>query len=172
MSDPSGVRPHATRVQLSLPEVPRQELFLVAPVLGRVAGSDLAILGDGRDGAVDRIVRENGFQPLLVQEVDAEADLVALTEACWVGSARKFRRVMEQGGSIRRALVDAGGAAVGELPEVPLALGEDEAARCQNLVDLLPRAALRPGGYVFEARLAGKDDAPPQRVHFTVEPPE
>jgi hypothetical protein len=166
MSDPEATQPHSAHVKVELPPIPRDGLFLVQPVLGRPAGDDLVIHAASAEAAhrkgkkskaakadpptPDRVGSAESFQPLLVTQVDRPQDLTVLTSACLVGSGELA------GASIARLLRDATGQEHGNLPPQALALGregkDDEGkVRCQSLVDVLPRGALPPGDYSFDA---------------------
>lgn len=152
LSNPEQGQPHATRVELEVPEVPERELFLVPPMLGRRAGINLVVLGSGAKEIEDRIVEESGFEPLLVQQVDEPVDLAVLSQICLVDRKGKRRRI-DGDLAISRSLLRASGSAVGELPDVGLAPEGEDRVRCQTLVDVLPGESLEPGDYTFETAL-------------------
>jgi hypothetical protein len=168
LADPLDVDPHAAKISIEVPEIPRRELFLVDPILGRPAGPNLVVLG--QPGG-DEIGAVNSFEPLVVQQLDEPLDLVSLTEACFVGKKKGGRRARRVHGAIARSLFDANGRTVGHLDPVELALKPDprQLVLCQNLVDVLPAAKLPEGRYVFEATLP--DPARPAataRVRFAI----
>ena len=109
----------------------------------------------------------NGFQPMLVQQVDEPIDLVALTQVCMVGKKKYLRKQTADPPTVERAL-QRGGTAIGELAAAePTFEGEGD-VRCGNLVDVLPAASLADGEYVFEARLKDERDGTPRTVRFSV----
>ena len=91
MSDPEGEHPHTARIDVDVPEIPRKELFLAGPMLGKAAGTNLVITGGGAAPSDDSVGRGRSFEPLMVQKFDGSVDLVALTEACVVGGRKKLR---------------------------------------------------------------------------------
>lgn len=173
LSEPDEVTPDATRVRIDVPEIPRKELFLVGPLLGRRAGPNLVIRGNPATGE-DRIAAESAFEPLLVGQLGEISDIVALTQACFVGSPKRADSIERAGPAVHRTLRDDEGSKIGSLPPVALALDGGEKVHCQNLTDVLPMRALEGGGYVFEATLEGQsgavDDSDPATARFAVSP--
>lgn len=160
VSDPLDERPHATRVRIELPDIPKRELFLVGPILGQPSGPNLIVTGGGT-GNDDTLGAENSFEPLLVQQIDGPVDLVSLTQACMVG---KKKSKLESKASVTRSVRDGEGDLLGELDPVTLRLEDlegQEKIRCQNFVDILPASSFSNGEYVFEVGLEtapGRDE--------------
>lgn len=162
MANPATAEPHAHRVELEIPAVPRGQLFVVPPVLGRAAGTDLVIRGETADKRAsprkkqqpsalpptDQIGSEKSFQPLVVHQLDGPTDIVVLSSVCVVGSKDAPEA------TITRTLRAGASDETRDLPEVPLRVNEEPSSRakirCQALADLLPAAALRSGNYTFE----------------------
>ncbi len=171
MSSPDG-DPHATKIRVTVPEIPKKELFLIGPMLGRPAGSNLVIMGSGSGHDDDSIGSEKSFEPLLVQQLDDSMDLVAITQACLVDAKkRKKQGKWKSIAHASRALLDTDGVAVGRLEPLELSLEGEGRVKCTNLVDLLPVQSLKDGEYIFEVELdTGRDDenVEPHRVHFFV----
>jgi len=170
LSDPAETDPHAVRVTLVVPEVPRKELFLVDPILGRPAEGNLVVLGGGAGEHDDAIGGERSFEPLLVQRLDEPTDFVSLTQACYVGAQKRGKVKDARGGTVHRSLLDAVGVDVGALDPVDVTLDAEGQVRCQNLVDIVPGSRLRAGEYAFEATLQSVRDGAgaPVRVRFAV----
>jgi hypothetical protein len=168
LSDPQDLDPHAARAEIDVPEVPRNELFLVGPVLGRAAGPNLVVFGSGADAGEDRLGEPGSFEPLLVQRLDEPVDLVALTQACFIGSRRREKKALKGAPSVERRLIGADGSVVGTLDRQAAALERQGDVQCQNLVDLLPVASLRDGEYAFEAHLEGAPGDVSGKVRFLV----
>jgi hypothetical protein len=168
LTEPGRGDPHASKTTLVVPEVPRKELFLVDPLLGRVAGGSLVI--EGQRVGEDRIRSETTFEPLLIRDLDDPGELVALTQACWVGSKRGPRSKSLRGAAVHRQLRTLDGRPAGSIDPVPLALDEGTRIRCQNLLDTIPASGLKDGEYAFEATLASPriDDPPAVTVRFAV----
>ena len=168
LSDPQDPDPHAVRVEIDVPEVPRNELFLVGPVLGRAAGPNLVVFGSGANADEDRLGEAGSFEPLLVQQLDEPVDLVAVTQACFVGSKRREKKALKSSPTVDRRLIGSDGSVVGTLERQAAALERQGDVQCLNLVDLLPVASLRDGEYAFEARLDGSSDEVSGTVRFLV----
>jgi hypothetical protein len=151
-SNPSPADPHATELEIELPEVPKKELFLVGPILGRPAGPNLVVMGKGVVGGSE-IGSESSFEPLLVQQVSEPTDLVSLTQACFVGSKKRATNKRHDTVSISRSLRGEQGAIVGDLDPVSLSLDGYDEVHCQNLVDVIPGSSLPDGEYTFQARM-------------------
>jgi hypothetical protein len=175
MAEPDSARPRATKVRGVVPEIPRRELFLVGPILGRRAGDDVMVFGQRGAGSHEKREHkgvastsdpDRDRKPLLVHRVEGGGPLLALTQACAV----KAKRL---GGTVERVLTDAGGTAVGTLPPIELDLEERGNVRCQTILDLLPAAALSPGRYVFTSSVsAGPNrDGPSERTEFLIAKP-
>jgi hypothetical protein len=177
LSTPGAAEAHATRINLTVPRIPQEELFLVGPILGRPAGTDLVVTGDGRGQG--GIGAENAFAPLLVQQLDDGEDLVALTQACFVGKKKKSRKVERAGGRLQRTLHGEDGDELGWMEPERLALDEATASagktevRCQNLADIIPGASLPGGEFVFDVRLTseGGGGETSRAVRFVIDEP-
>jgi len=152
LADPSEADPHATKVEIELPEVPKKELFLVGPILGRPAGPNLVVMGKGFAGGSE-IGSESSFEPLLIQQLSEPTDLVSLTQACFVGSKKRANKKRHSTVSISRSLQGEHGEIVGDLDPVSLTLEGYDEVHCQNLVDVIPGGSLPDGEYVFQARM-------------------
>ncbi|HXV76680.1 MAG TPA: hypothetical protein VD788_10205 [Candidatus Polarisedimenticolaceae bacterium] len=166
VSDPLDTRPHAVKVPIAVEPIPRRELFLSPPILGRRSGPNLVVIGGG-SGGDDQLGSSASFEPMLVQQVDATVDAVAVSQACMLGSPK---HALEKKTRILRTLHRADGGAVGRLDPLPLTLDGEDKIRCQNLVDVIPTASIVDGEYVFHVELAaGADDASSgRRVRFVV----
>jgi hypothetical protein len=172
LTDPKTAEPHSVKVEVAVPEIPRRALFLVGPTLGRRAESDLVVQSGGsapRDGGPsggDTIGDWNSFQPLLIQHVDPPTDLVALTQACFVGKSGKGPPT-----NVVRSFQRVDGENVGALEPVGVTLEGGDEIRCDSVLDILPLRALRKGGdYLFRASLAPQPEDGEERgeVRFSV----
>jgi hypothetical protein len=170
LSDPAGTVPHATRIEIEVPEILEREPFLVGPVLGRRSGSNIVVTGGGAEPDADKISDPAGFQPLLVQQVDGPVDLVALTQACVVGSKRYFKKKGDQPtGVVDRKMRASSGESIGQIEPVEMTLEGEGQVRCATLVDVLPASRLPSGEYEFEAALSAQEgDGPRETVRFSV----
>ena len=171
-----GEKIFTAKVQVDLPEMPRDTPFLVGPFLGRRAGPDVVVQGGvhrkGNKGSVDdpstdRVGTSASFAPILVGEVAQQDAIAAWTLGCVV-SPRRAPTVL----TLERGLVDAGGADAGTLPPVDLALDSGGAVRCEQALDIVPVGSLLPGSYRFAARLhAGPAAAAAAAIPFAVVEP-
>jgi hypothetical protein len=174
MAAVDGTDPHSAKVSLDVPKVPKKDLLLVPPVLGRRAGGDVVVQGGKGDPSGDKVGGRNSFRPLMVQRLDDPDDLLAMTEVCMVSASGTKRRGKGGGETIRRALADADGNTLGALPDVELSLeARGGKIRCQSLVDVVPAFALDFGEYVFEALVALGEgrDSPREEVRFAIGAP-
>ncbi len=165
MSDPDGESPHAVKLEVTVPKIPRKELFLSGPILGTAAGINVVVTGGDNGPLGDRVGGVNSFEPLLIQQLDAPVDLVALTEACVVGGHTP-------GASVQRSLRRADGTIVGDLPVQNIRPEGAGRVRCEHLVDRMPARALGDGRYEFEAVLRAPDgtDEDQGTIRFSVGP--
>jgi VWFA-related protein len=154
--EPGESRPETVEVEFEVPEIPREDLFLVGPFLGRTAGPDLVVLGGhNAEGRPDQLGAANTFEPLLVQQINEPTDLVAITNACRINSKKARKQTPPR---VLRSLTRAGGESAGALPMEALPLDGSERFHCRGLVDLLPAASLTNGEYLFEAELRGDSE--------------
>jgi hypothetical protein len=168
LNDPDVVTPHAASVEIAVPEIPRGDLFLVGPMLGRRSGPNLVVFGGGASPGFDELGEKNSFEPLLVQKLDRADDLIALTQACLVGS-KSYRSKKGNVASIDRSLAREGGSEVGALRPEQLALAGEGKLSCQHLVDVLPAESISGGEYVFRAVLhGGRGEEVEEAIRFAI----
>src|SRR5215831_4303118 len=142
LSDPASALPRAAKIDVALPAIPRDGLFLVGPVLGR---------------------RSPKFEPLATSRLDAPADLVLLTQVC------SAKRDDTSEPLVGRTLRSGSGSVLGELDPVRVSLEEHGGFRCASLVDVVPATALRPGhDYVFDAHFADGSQGEGASTRFSV----
>jgi VWFA-related protein len=148
--------PLALTTEIELPKIPTGETFLVGPILGRLAGRDVVILGRGLDTPDDPkgdVVRSGeAFEPLLAQRAERGVRVAALTQLCFVGPDEAPGVEV-----IHRSLSTPGRGVVGTLPPVSVDLDSGRGARCTTLLDWLPTEDLPGGTYSLEA---GPDPLP------------
>ena len=181
LSDPAIPAPLSVRVEPDLREVPRGELFLVGPLMGRRTAAGVVVRSPGNErrsaptaGAAQDAIGYEGFQPLLEGRLEELSEFVALTHVCMVDADAG----LTMGPAVvNRVLRSASGSVIGQLEPVPVALDDAGEVRCQTLMDVLPSRAFRDGGeYLFEASLStgagedGADDGTPQAARFSVAP--
>jgi len=171
LAEPDVPSPHATRIDLEVPEIPRKELFIVDPILGRRSGPNLVVRGGGPSARHDEIGAESSFEPLVVQQLERPDDLLVLTQACVAG----LKKAPSKGKSptLSRRVTRPDGSLVGTLDAEQVLLDGEDGVFCQSLVDVLPATAMRGGDYVFTAEMSAdkKNSAAPGRVQFSVEEP-
>ncbi len=171
-ADREVTAPHATRISVEVPEIPRKELFLVGPLLGRPSGPNLVVSGGG-ETEEDRQGSESAFEPLMVRQLDRPLDLAAFTQACFVSKGakkgKKSKKAPVADPTISRTLRDRSGEKLGQLDDVTPTLERDGSVYCGTMLDVIP--ALPGGEYVFEAALRseakGEGDSV-QQVRFAV----
>ena len=144
---------HADRIAVEVPEIPRKELLVAGPTLGRAVGDELVVYADGGDASGDRRAGAGSFAPLLVQYVDEPLDLIFLTDACLVGSAGAVRRAEQLAATVQRGLSAKDGAGLAPIQPVPLELQARGKVHCQSIVDVLPSPTLASGDFVFAAQV-------------------
>ena len=136
--------PLATAVDVRVPEIPSEQVFLVGPVLGRLPDEDArgGLSGDRRE-----------IEPLLTAATVRGEPLVSLTRLCRVGNRRTSVE-----GTIERVLTAGDGRVVQRFDPTPVELGDAGRVRCHVLRDRLPTSGLEPGRYRL---LAFYDDGEP-----------
>ena len=170
VSNPVTGEDEQVRVEIEIPEVPRDRLFVVGPILGRRAGSDLVLRADA-SAESDTVGRQSSFAPLLTNRVARSEDLLALTQVCRVETRKASARAAgDTAPVLHRELLGADGVVVGQLPDVDLDLGEPGRIRCQNLLDLIPTSSLRDGRYAFRIMVGtpGRGETSEAEVSFEV----
>ena len=157
LSDPSGGDPVTAHLDLTVPDIPTREPFLVGPMIGRRSGPDVVIHGgeDPHGAPADRVGGAASFRPLLVTEIDRTQPLFAFTEACVP------KRDAKHGPwRLGRRLETAGGEAAGSLDEAVLSATDKKPFSCERYVDQVPVSQLKLGAYTFTAVLNASDPSP------------
>jgi hypothetical protein len=152
LSDALSDKTFTAAATLTVPEIPKREAFLSGPILGRLRGDDVIVYGNEDDtGApADRVGNRASFRPLLVDEVDRDRPLTALTYACVV----KPRRGAGPWVAARALLAESGSVAY-TAPDITFDRDGNDVVQCRRLVDELPVSTLGLGRYTFRATLAG-----------------
>jgi hypothetical protein len=148
LADPSSEKPFASRTEVFVPEIPKNQPFLVGPMLGRRSGEDVVVFG----GSVDRVGEATDFRPLLDGEAGNGTPLGALTRVCAL-------KPPKTGGPwlVERSLLTEGGEMVAAMPGIQLARDGKAAIVCRNMFDEIPVETLPLGRYTFQATLARAD---------------
>jgi len=158
LSDADGDKVFAASTHTDLPEIAKDEAFLVEPILGRRAERNLVVQGGSQrlgkskledDPRRDRMGSGGSFEPILVLEIDRSRPVAAWTAACMVSNDHDPKAP-----EVERRLLGDDGSAVGSLPTVHPSFVSSDRVRCESMLDVLPVAPLSPGGYRFEVVLA------------------
>jgi VWFA-related protein len=154
LTDPGGGNLETTQVDVDVPRIPFNELFVRGPVLARVAGGGVLIhAGDKKDTpeptALEELIGEgNTLEPLLVNTVESDDRLLVLWEACIVGGKRP-----EKGGLIERRVVTEDGDEALRLKPLELKLEKRRNVLCQGELDSIEAGELQPGRYRLEVNV-------------------
>ena len=157
LTDPASETPSAQQTEVDVPEIPRGGPFLVGPTLGRGGDDEVVVFGGaGADGApADRVGGAADFRPLLVAEAGRGTPLAAITQACIVKPRKSSGPWV-----IERVLLRNGGEPAASTAEASFDKEPKRSVSCRRIVDQLDVRDLPPGGYVFQATLAGSDGIP------------
>jgi hypothetical protein len=156
LSDPASRDPKATEVDIEIPEMPHDGVFLVGPILGRRSERNVVVRDTHADDARGR------FEPLVGDTLAEPADLAAVTQVCAIGLDRPAAP------RIARTLRSESGEIVGAFEPAFVSLDDSSEPGCASLVDMIPARSLKRGGvYVFEAVLPGGET---RAARFTVRP--
>ena len=172
VGDPDREQPYASSAQVVVPPIPREDVFLVPPVLGRPAGDDMVVTLAAEDATrgkrsdekakLDRVVGDASFMPLLVSTTRSGDPLFAMTQVCARGRGPGAEV------PIARAIEAASGDVAFQWSE-PFAIEPEEEFACRPLMDALPVAYLTPGDYVFTASLGSGEAGAALRVPFRLD---
>ena len=162
ISDPGGGNLETTQVEVDVPPVPLNQLFVRGPVLAGVAGGGVLIhAGDKKNtpepSALEELIGAgNTLKPLLVNTVESDDQLLVLWETCTVGG-----ELPEKGGTIERRVFSENGDEVLRLKPLGLSLEGGKKVRCQGRLDSIEPGALPPGRYVLEVSVEPKPKGTP-----------
>jgi hypothetical protein len=170
--DPNAVVVDSRRATLEVPPpLPKRQLALVSPILGQPAGSNVVVAGNlDRKGSSENDQRgtSQSFQPLLIQETEQAAKLLALTRAC----LNRGDDEHASGAMIDRSVTSGSSPDLAALEPVPVQLRGQNKVRCDPLLDTLPTVFFDPGKYVFEALLETGETRSEEYLRFAVESAE
>ena len=170
-------RPASLKVAVEVPPIPRKEMMLVPPILGRPRDENIVVrgtaAGEGRSlspelaALLDVVATKGSFEPLLVQLTDDVDELLARNKACIVSTRKNIPET-----SIERTVLEGDETAV-RLQPVPLDLHGGKQVMCQNVFEVLPENAIDPGQYRFEASVENtpKHDPVLESIRFAVDDP-
>jgi VWFA-related protein len=153
LSHVGAATPLATRVEMEVPPIPTDALFLVGPILGREADpvADAERPRRERRGVDDLYTLTEGdvdarFEPLVGARSGQGEPLSSLTRVCYVASEQASGR-----GSVVRRLATTDGEPARRFDPVELELDPEGKLACEDLVDGLPSDDLSPGDYRMTA---------------------
>jgi VWFA-related protein len=144
MAETDGDVLQTTRVEFTIPEIPKNELVLRGPILARVVERGLLLKVDGgeRSPMLEQVIGPDAsFEPLLVHQIDPDEILLARWELCSTGGG------VPTGVTIHRTIT-SGQELAYSLDPVDLDLQGKKIA-CQGLLDRVPAATLLSGRYRF-----------------------
>ena len=174
LSDTASQAPKSVAIDAEMPALPRGELFLVGPLLGRRSSGNVVVRSRGSDSrsgapgasvdARDSIGKEGDFEPLVGPLLDAPTDVIAVTQVCAISAGNRISAPI-----VTRSFRSVSGSAVGQFEPVSVNLDGTGELRCASLVDKLPAGALtRAGEYTFEAGFAGGAAGSSRAARLTV----
>ncbi|HET9481792.1 MAG TPA: hypothetical protein VFP98_08560 [Candidatus Polarisedimenticolia bacterium] len=175
MTVPGEERPYTSQAQVVVPPVPGEEVFLVAPVLGKRAGRDVVVRATSDPSArgrtsdelakEDRVGDADSVMPLLVHSLTPEDRVLATTHACVTSRYRG-----DGGETLGRAIESESGRVAFDWPAANLVRGAKAPLECREHLDEIPATLLEPGEYMYKAWLQYRagSDTPPQLVPFTL----
>ena len=172
---PNEERIFTAIASLHLPEIPRDQPFLVGPTLVRSSADAVTVHAGTRvkgkiiadDPTLDRVKGSDSFAPILVTEVEKRDRIGASSMVCLLSRLAKPKPAW-----FERSLVSSTGASAGTLEPIEVKWTSDEKIRCEQTLDVLPVGNLRVGDYMFEAELRTADQKPiaASSVPFSVVP--
>lgn len=178
MGAPDQDRPYTSMAQVVVPPVPRDDVFIVPPVLGKRALENVVVSApvQTRDdrrtsdekARHDRVGDTSSFMPLLVQDLTPQDQALALIQVCAAGDSRGG------GNATLIRSIDAGSGGVAfRWPPAPVEFEARDGIHCRSFLEPLPVASLAPGDYSFVATIEGHGgkDARPVRAPFTLRAP-
>lgn len=158
LGETKGENVDAARAAFIVPEVVEDALMLRGPLLGRLAGAGAAFRGWQNDSPYNaRIGKllgpDNGFEPLLVQEVAGGDALLLYWSACVVGTSR-----LPSDALVERRVVASSGDVARTLEPMPLRLvPRSKKVACAEALESLPPGALAAGTYEVEVSVVRTD---------------
>lgn len=155
LADPKGDDIVAARTEFIVPQVPEDLFMLRGPVMGRVIPGGKFVRADKAAGARlgTALGADEGFEPLLVQEVAATDELLFYWSGCVAGTSPLPSDVV-----VERSVVSGGGDIAQRLNPVPLVLEErGKGVACIDRLETIPAGSLTPGDYRLEVTVVHPD---------------
>jgi VWFA-related protein len=148
LTDPKGSELVSASTDFTVPQVIDELLLLRGPIMGRVVPGGMFLRADPKVKTQDTRLGKllgpgNGFEPLIVHEIDAKDTLIFYWSACASGKIQ-----VDDGVVVARTLTNAKGDSAYAYPSVPLKLasmGKD--ISCLDMLETLPPGKLPSGDY-------------------------
>jgi VWFA-related protein len=153
-----GENVDAARAVFVVPEVIEDTVMLRGPVIGRVARGGAVFRGRPNDRPEETRLSKllgpgNGFEPLLVQEIEGGDELLFYWSACVVGASPLPSDVV-----VARRVSGPGGEIVRAFDTIPLNLEpRGKKVSCADALERVPSGTLAPGDYKLEVTLVHPD---------------
>lgn len=161
VSDPRTATPAAATVEVSLPPVPEDGVFLVPPILGRSPATGIEIVVAGGEG------RSADFEPLLLPRIErGTPPLRVLTHVCRSGKLDPGAEA-----TLEHTLRGADGRSLLALPQTAPRWPDDGRVACLPFANEFSVSDLADGDYVIDVTLRLGDRRDDRRLSFAVGPP-
>lgn len=141
LAHPDASEPLSGTVELWIPEIPREEPFLVGPILGRPPDAEEPV-------KTRSIVGRVGLEPLLDDRIVEGETISSLVHVCQVDPVSDTPPVER---TLRRAMLSDGANVVETFEPEAILLGGRGRVLCQAIIDELPTGELTPGEYLIHA---------------------
>ena len=148
LTDPKGSEIDIAQTDFIVPQVFDELLILRGPITGRVVPGGLFLRGDPKDQAQSTRLGKvlgpgNGFEPLLVGEIDKQDRLLFYWSACVSGKNPLAGDVV-----VARAITTVKGDDAHSFTAVPLKLeSRGKGVSCLDMLESVPAATLASGDY-------------------------
>jgi hypothetical protein len=155
LTDAKGEQLVAAKTDFLVPQVLEDVLVLRGPIMGRVVPGGLFLRANPKEQADSTRLGKmlgpgNGFEALLVEEMDPSDKLLFYWSACVYGKSPLSGDVM-----VSRSIRKATGETVHSFPPVPLKLEDrGKSVSCQDMLEALPPSTLKPGHYQVDVVIA------------------
>jgi len=148
LTEASGNELVSATTDVVVPQVIDDLLILRGPIMGRVVAGGLFLRGNPKDQAESTRLGKvlgpgNGFEPLIVQEIDKQDKLLLYWSACVSGDNPLPDDVV-----VARTFTTAKGDSAYAYPPVPLKLeSRGKGISCLDMLETLPPGTLASGDY-------------------------
>ena len=148
LADRAGEDIVAARTEFIVPQVPEDLFMLRGPVMGRVIPGGKFVRADKAAGARlgTALGEDEGFEPLLVQEVASTDEVLFYWSGCVAGRSPLPSDVI-----VERSVVAGSGETARRFDPIPLALEErGKGVACLDKLEVIPAGSLLAGDYRVE----------------------